>query len=547
MKPIDSEVARRTRWDVIVVGTGMGGGTAGHTLAQAGRRVLFIEKGQSPLDPANRPVDGFPECDPGWRGGSTAERRELLRRAGRATEEIIDGSRPRASRFIPNIGAGLGGSTALYGAALERFFPEDFQATRYFSQAVGSSVVDWPISYSDLENFYEAAEALYGVHGQPDPLRPGFQNPGLPNIEYTAIGKELSGKLLDKGLHPYRLPVGHAPRLRCRGCQGVLCLCGEKSGSGNACVAPALGSGRACLLENSEAVHLEADANRVHAVTVRQGDRAVRLTADFFLLGCGALYSPKILLASKSSHWPTGIGNHADQLGRNLMRHYMDLLIVLADIGKTKGAIQEKELAFNDFYFHGGEKLGTVQSLGRFPDLKAALFEMKQEITADHPLAGRLLFPFVAAGSALGIKALLPRCVGFAAIMEDLPYRHNRVVLADGERPLIAIEYRLNRHERQRIGKFRRLVSDTFSGHIRWLHPQAANNQRLAHACGTCRMGADADASVTDPHGKVHGVDNLFIVDASVFPTSSGINPALTIAALALRTAAHLMERQDRR
>ena len=547
MKPIDLEVARRTCWDAIVVGTGMGGGTAGHALAQAGRRVLFIEKGQSPLDPSNRPVDGFPECDPGWRNGSNAERKGLLRRAGRATEEIIDATRPRSSRFTPYIGTGLGGSTALYGAALERFFPGDFQATRYFSGAVDSSVVDWPISYPDLEEFYEAAEALYGVHGQPDPLRPGLQNQGLPNIEYTAIGKELFGKLLAKGLHPYRLPVGHAPRIRCAGCQGVLCLCGEKSGSGNVCVAPVVESGRACLLENCEAVHLETDANKVQAVTVRQGDQAGRLTADFFLLGCGALYSPKLLLASKSNHWPTGIGNHADQLGRNLMRHYMDLLILLADIGKTKGAIQEKELAFNDFYFHEGEKLGTVQSLGRFPDLQTALVEMKQEITADHPLTGRLLFPFVAAGSAFCIKALFPRCLGFAAIMEDLPYRHNRVVLADREPPLIAIEYRLSRHERQRIEKFRRLISGTFSGYVRWLHPQAANNQRLAHACGTCRMGEDADASVTDPHGKVHGVDNLFIVDASVFPTSSGINPALTIAALALRTVGHLVERQGRR
>lgn len=542
MESIRIEAAIQKKWDAIVIGTGMGGGTAGFALAKAGLRVLFIEKGLSHLNPANAPIQDFPESHSAWTHGNYREQINLLKNAGRATEEILDRTFLSKNSFIPNIGSGLGGSSSLYGAALERFFPEDFSVMSYFKGAVDSSVVDWPISYFDLEKYYTEAEILYSVHGSQDPLRLSYQNATLPNIEYTPAGKEWVEKLQAKGLHPYRLPVGHQPRIRCRGCQGTLCLSHEKSGSGTACVKPAIESGNAALLENSEAIQLVAGASKIQSIKIKHEKNVYIFNAAVFILGGGAIYTPKLLFSSKSSHWPTGIGNHSDQVGRNLMRHYMDLHIVRLKSHERNEKIQEKEIAFNDFYFHEGEKLGTVQSLGNFPDSKASIAELKSEVLAKKTATGPLFFPLMAAGAAFCIKNILPKCSGFAAIMEDVPYSSNRVTLIDEiNNPRISFEYTISHYEKARIKKFRKLVSKSFSGDIRWLHAQAENNQRLAHACGTCRMGTQADASVVDAYQKVHGVDNLYIVDSSVFPTGSGINPALTIAALALRAAENLI------
>lgn len=541
MESIRIEAAAKKKWDAIVVGTGMGGGTAGFALARAGLRVLFIEKGLSHLNPANVPVQDFPESNSAWIHGDYRAQHNLLKNAGRATEEVIDRTLRSKNSFIPNIGSGLGGSSSLYGAALERFFPEDFSVTPYFKGAIDSSVVDWPISYFDLEKYYTEAESLYSVHGSSDPLRLSYQNTTLPHIDHTPAGREWVDKLRHKGLHPYRLPVGHQPRLKCRGCQGTLCLSHEKSGSGTACVKPAIESGNAALLENSEAMQLMADANRIQSIKIKHEKNIYILNAAVFILGGGALYTPKLLFSSRSSHWPSGIGNHSDQVGRNLMRHYMDLHIVLIKSHGRNEKIHEKEIAFNDFYFHEGEKLGTVQSLGNFPDLKASIAEMKSEALAKKSATSSLLFPLIAAGAAFCIKNIMPKCSGFAAIMEDVPYSNNRVTLTDGINPRVSFEYTISRYEKARIKKFRKLVSNSFSGDLRWLHAQAENNQRLAHACGTCRMGTRAEASVVDAYQKVHGVDNLYIVDSSVFPTGSGINPALTIAALALRAAENLI------
>lgn len=544
---MDLQQAAKIHWDVIVIGTGMGGGTAGYALARAGWRVLFVEKGLSRPSLISKALEGFPEAHFPRLQSPGLEHRNLLKEFGREFEPLRDESRSQGTSFFPLIGSGMGGSSALYGAALERFFPKDFTATHHFANVGNSSIVDWPIQYSDLEDCYRKAEELYWVHGSPDPMRLPYQSKNLPSIPWTSVGHELADQFRSKGLHPYRLPVGHKPRNLCQGCQGTLCVENEKADSASVCVMPALSNHGASILDQCEVLRLATEPNRVHSVEVNRLGQRASLHADLFLLAGGALRTPQILLQSRSSSWPTGLGNHSDQVGRNFMRHYMDLHIVLVDLFRQKGPLIEKELAFNDFYFHDSEKLGTVQSLGNFPDPRASICEMHAEESARRPSAHRFYFPLMSWGATLGMKVLFSRSVGFASIMEDLPYADNRVMVSDRVQPKLFFHYELHSNERRRIKKFRKLVSGALRPRLSWLHSQAENNQRLAHACGTCRMGDRAESSVVDSSNKVHGIDNLYIVDASVFPTSSGINPSLTIAALALRAAEKIRQRFEKR
>jgi len=249
--------------------------------------------------------------------------------------------------------------------------------------------------------------------------------------------------------------------------------------------------------------------------------------------------TPAILLNSTGGAWPRGVGNDTDQVGRNLMRHAIEL-VFLRGAPRLREGERSKQISLSDFYLPGdrseGLKLGTVQSLGALPSGADVLGRMP-------PLLRAIARPFV---GAIWQHHIRPLNV-LAAIMEDLPHAHNRVTpgapFSDGARQRVRMSYRLSTQDLDRAATFHRVVTRALAP----LRPRAValarRNAAVAHACGTCRFGIDPATSVLDAHNRAHGLDNLYVVDASFFPSSSGTNPSLTIAANALRVAAHLRDR----
>lgn len=543
-----NEAFLNQRWDVIVVGTGMGGATLGHKLAAAGQRVLFCEAGPSTLPPADGTRGRYPEMQT---SATTFVRctTEQLRAAGRSTQTIIDGSRRKATGFTPFVGGGTGGSSALYGMALERFFPCDFAprpGLRGFSDE--STHAEWPISYDQLAPYYAAAEKLYRVRGSDDPLRDARPRADtlLVAPALTEVGSALFSFLQARGLHPYQLPMACDFVSGCTGCQGYLCAKGCKNDSAKICLAPAVTEHGAGLLDSCEVLALETEGRRVCAVVCRWQGQTVKLRARTIVLAAGALQSPCILLNSVSAQWPRGLANGSGMVGRNLMRHFIDLYMIDADT--RAGAIvdnRRKELAFNDFYQTDGMKLGSVQSFGRLPP-SAMLFDSLRQDIKDSAFAWAA--PLVGAARPFLMRTLNgmeQSPVTLATTIEDLPYLDNRIAPAQPsglDVSRIAMHYTVRDEARLRIKHMQGLMSNALKGQ-RWRRiKQAENNQRIAHACGTCRFGIDAQRSVLNAQNRAHEVDNLYVVDSSFFPSSGGTNPSLTIAANALRVADHLIE-----
>jgi choline dehydrogenase-like flavoprotein len=525
-------------WDAIVVGTGMGGAVIGHALARAGRRVLFVDKGAASPDLRGH----YAEQDFARSEAPQPHHRAILERAGRYADEVADHSNRRTQRFVPFIGAGAGGSSALYGMALERFFPSDFAAADHYAAAPGADLPPrWPVSYEELAPYYEAAERLFRVRGSADPLRADGQREHLmapPPL--TPAAHELFGFLEGRELHPYRLPLACEFVDGCSGCQGYLCARACKNDAGRMCLEPALRDHGARMLDHCEVTALEADGGRVTGVICeRQGERFT-LRAPIVILGAGALETPRILLDSASTHWPQGLANASGLVGRYLMRHYIDLYLVEP---KLEGEFdnRQKELAFNDFYLQDGVKLGSVQSFGRLPPPATLAASVADELRQG-PLPWvaplfKLAKPFVLPV----LDGLVHRRMILATTLEDFPYADNRVAPGGGGAARLRIDYRVRPADHERIAAFREKMGGVLSGYRYKRIEQADNNQRIAHACGTCRFGDDPAASVLDRNNRAHGIDNLYVVDSSFFPSSGGTNPSLTIAANALRVAAHLL------
>ncbi len=352
------------KWDAIVVGTGMAGATMGYALARAGLRVLFCEKGRSHLGAADVLRGEYPELLFPRPAVPGPQHRDLLLRAGRWTDPLEDGSQVRSRSFVPFLGAGTGGSSALYGMALERFAPSDFVPREHHPDAREALLPErWPISYADLAPYYAQAERLYRVRGTPDPLRRDAdgQLPAPPAL--TGAGRALFDFLAGNGLHPYRLPLACEFVSGCNGCQGYLCGRNCKNDGGRICIEPALREHGASLLDECDVVRLEASSDRVTGIVcVRRGE-TFTLRGDIVVLAAGALATPRLLLDSASPQWPTGLANGSGMVGRNLMRHHVDLFAVFTGTAPDVAA-NAKELAFNDFYAKDARKLGTVQSFG---------------------------------------------------------------------------------------------------------------------------------------------------------------------------------------
>jgi choline dehydrogenase-like flavoprotein len=528
-----------------VIGTGMGGATLGHALAQAGKSVLFCERGASSL--GGKGLRGeYAEVRTARGAARSVDLTAKLGSAGRCTGKVFDLSADKPCSFVPFVGVGTGGSSALYGMALERLFPADLEPRQYHPSAIDSTLPgSWPISYGELATYYIKAERLYGVRGNDDPLRTesAFGYVGKPPA-YSPAAQELVSFLQRQGLHPYHLPLACSYLPGCSGCQGYLCEKECKHDSGEVCLAPALAKYDASLVDNCEILRLESTARSITGLIGRWQGRDYRFKGKVIALAAGALATPALLLRSATVDWPKGLANRSGLVGRNLMRHFVDLYVVFTrERPAAEGNL--KEIGLNDLYVAQGRKLGSVQSFGRMPPGQLIVDSVQED------LRGRSL-AVLAAGYGLvkpflraATDALFARAIILATIMEDLPYRENRVLDYDrpGKDRALAIKYAMSPYDTRRISDFRRSMKRILGQYRHLLLKQAENNRRLAHVCGTCRFGVDPRDSVLDRNNKAHGIDNLYVVDASFFPSSGGTNPALTIAANALRVAEHLIKR----
>lgn len=527
MTSIDEIV--RKHWDCLVIGTGIGGATLGHALAGAGKEVLFLEKGRAGFLHDDTLRGSYPEL--GFPRIEAASRRNAaqLAQAGRCYDEVRDGKRI----FVPFIGCGTGGSSALYGMAMERFLPTDFAPRPDLDHRDSDSLAaGWPIGYVDMAPWYEDAERLYRVRGCRDPLRPDAGDL-LPPAALSSQNAELYAHFAGQGLHPYQLPLACESVPGCECCQGYLCSRSCKNDAARICIEPAIRDHGASLLDQCEVVRLEATAERVTGVVCLRQQQSFTLHAEKIILAAGALITPALLLRSTSADWPQGLANASGLVGRHLMRHFVDLYLVFT---RTGGSNPLKEIGLSDFYQTDDGKLGTLQSFGALPPAPILAATMAKDWHDAAPWASplfRLIRPIVTGV----LSVLFRRGVLLAAIMEDQPDTRNRVIPG----PPLGIVYHPRANDRVRLQAFRKHVQRALTPYRVLRLYQSEKNSMLAHVCGTCRFGADPTTSVVDPDNRAHGLANLYVVDSSFFPSSGGTNPALTIAANALRVADRIL------
>jgi choline dehydrogenase-like flavoprotein len=493
------------RWDVIVVGSGMGGATLAHALALRGLEVLVLEKGRRVA------------ATPGLEQGVAPE--ERLARGWwplPLSEKRGDGT--YSSVFAP-VGCAVGGSSIHYAAALERMAATDFQP------ASGRNLPAWPVTYDELLPHYEAAEKLYRVQLSTE----------------TAMGRmsqwdrALMERLRRNGLHPDALHVGIGYDDRCEECIGRICPRNCKADALSACLDAALERGNCRLLENCDVQSLEASATSVDGVRAICDGKEILLRGRIVVLSAGAFRSPLILLRSLSAAWPTGLANRQDQVGRNLTFHTSDLFALWAPRRYDRRGRQKKAVSVRDFYVVEGERLGYVQSMGIEIGRGAIALHLKNVMRRRGVTNERLLSLLAKIPSHIG-AAFLGSAGLFAAMTEDDPDPDNRVT-ADPEQPDgVRFTYRITDDLRRRADALR----DRFAAAIRpWRMARlsTALEMNQGHPCGTCRFGVDPRSSVLDRDCRAHGLSNLFVVDASFMPRSGAMNPSLTIAANALRVA----------
>lgn len=493
------KIAIESYWDYIIVGTGMGGSVLGLSLAKAGKKVLFCEKGlASEKLNAN---SSFPEMI------HSKNNSDLFKRSGRRLSAIFDLSYKNPREFIPFIGEGAGGSSLLYGMAMERGHKEDFNS--------------WPIQYDELKPFYKEAEIFFGV---------------APSKSLHPQNEIIQDYLVSKGLKPYKLPLASQQNSECQGCQGQLCSHHNKNHAGNRALAEALKFDGTLLLDECEVQSLVVLSNKISKVIIKRNSQIIQLNADNIVLAAGALETPRILFKSQNDKYPHGLANSSGQVGKNLMRHLIDLYVLEAKTIEPKGFV--KQLAFNDFYQLPEGKGGTVQSFGHLPPVKVILQDIFRDLSF-HSKFAKWIAPLSAPFLKYFLNYTFSNSIVMASIVEDSPSESNQVLNTKDQTSFI---YKIQEADKKRLKGMREKLQLVFQTKLKMKIYGGEKNTLLAHACGTCRMGDDQKKSVVDKNGRSHDIENLYIADASVFPTSLGVNPALTIAANALRMGKALIK-----
>ncbi len=519
-------MSNATHYDVIIIGSGAGGGTLAYRLAPSGKKILLLERGdyvrreKANWDPTLVNVEGRYQTREHWYDS--------------------DGK-----PLHPHTNYYVGGNTKFYGAALFRLRREDFgELTHHGGVSPG-----WPITYEDMEPYYAQAEELYEVHGQrgEDPTEPptttGYP---FPAVSHEPRIQELNDDLRGLGLQPFHTPLGvrldetnaeQSKCIRCNTCDGFPCLLHAKSDAHVLCVEPALRYPNVTLQRNALVQKLETDASgrEVTGVLVESNGETTRYSADIVVSACGAINSAALLLRSANDKHPRGLANGSDVVGRHYMGHTNSVVMAISKCPNP--TVFQKTLSLNDFYFGSKEwpfPMGHISFVGK---LDAATLR-----------AGA---PAIAPGWTL--EAMAQHSLDFWLTSEDLPDAENRVTLnQEGE---IMLSYRPNNQEaHEQLKKRLEYALNHITCEIHGTCHQGLFARSLflgqqiplagvAHQNGTIRFGHDPATSALDINCKAHELDNLYVVDSSFFPSSAAVNPGLTIIANALRVGDHLLDR----
>jgi choline dehydrogenase-like flavoprotein len=510
-------------YDIIIIGSGAGGGTLARHLAPSGKRILILERGGwLPREPEN------------W---SASEVFIANRYTSKDTWRDKNGN-----EFQPGVHYFVGGATKLYGAALYRLRKEDFGVLKHHD---GISPA-WPLGYEDFEPYYTKAEQMYHVHGArgEDPTEPPSSAPyPHPAVSHEPRIQKLADDLKRAGYHPFHSPCGimlneanrpYSQCVRCEDCDGFPCLVQAKSDAEVLGVRPALEHPNVTLLTDSQVLKLVTDptGKSVSEVLVDRGGKTESFRASLVVVSAGAANSARLLLMSANDKHPNGLANGSDQVGRNYMYHNSQAVLAISkEPNLTK---YQKTLGLNDFYFgmKGFEfPMGNIQMVGKS---QGPMYKGEKPIEAG--LAPMFTLDMVA-----------KHAVDFWLSTEDLPSPHNRVMInRDGQ---ITLSYTPNNQEpKNRLYAKLKSMLNHLDMHEHLIPRNLYMKNEIdiggvAHQSGTCRFGTDPSTSVLDTNCKAHELDNLYVVDTSFFPSIGAVNPALTAMANALRVGDHLLER----
>jgi choline dehydrogenase-like flavoprotein len=552
-------LAKREEFDVCVVGTGAGGGVMIQQLTAAGFKVVALQRGPF-LQGSDFDDDEL----------ATAVRDQVFSPNQRETYRFDEASPTVRGRFNATADC-VGGTMTHWGGRSWRLRPEELQVLSHEGPVEGASLADWPISYEELEPFYEQAEVDFGVAGEAGtnpfeaPRKTAYPNPAHPDRASALYFADGAKKL---GLHPFRVPLAINPALYggrgpCRyagACAGFGCPVHAKATTLSVSIPRALATGNLDLRPNSTALEVtvgpEGQAKSVRYLDWKRNLREV--FARHFVVSGNAVGSAHLLLLSKSGSFPGGLANSSGLVGKNLTFHLRPMVGCLVD-GPARGFTGvETHAAVDDFHAsdprRGFIRGGVVVETNDFS---------RQPIA--YAVFGSAGFPGMRRRWGKDLKDFLrsfPSAVFLSAVLEDLPMEENRVDLSPDEKdedgvPVPRITHRqhandvaMHRWFEQRLAD----IAEATGARVRWLARIAGVtyvDEKIAmmgstDLLGTCRMGKDPARSVLDPWCRTHDVKNLWVVDGSCFPTAGGYNPTLTILANAYRVADYFVREAKR-
>ena len=490
-------------YDVIIIGTGAGGGTLAHKLAPTGKKILLLERGELIYRESSELID------------TEVFKKEQYH----APESWYDSA---GEPFYPQTYYAVGGNTKIWSGVLQRRRERDFEQVQH----QGGLSPAWSLKYQDFEPYYTEAETLYQVHGKvaDDPTEPHHsQDYPFPEVAHEPMLQDIGDTLSKQGLHPVHLPLGLGDYGRTDA---------EDTG-----ITPVLNSENVTLKTSAQVVllHTNPSGSEIKAVEAKIGEQSYLFLGDVVVLACGAVNSAALLLRSANEKHPNGIANGSDQVGRNLMKQLLSVVVQLTSTANS--GLFPRTLGLNDFYW--GDKdfpypMGHVQNSGGiFQDV----------IFAEAP-------PIFSALSRLmpnfGLRQLATHSIGWWLKTEDLPHADNRVRYVGDK---LRVDYTPNNveaHDRlvyRWVDVLKSVEQSQPNLFNRTTHPRSDMPvQVVAHQCGTCRFGDDPATSVLNLDCRTHEVHNLYVVDSSFFPSHASVSPGLTVIANALRVGDRLIE-----
>ncbi len=490
-------------YDVIIVGTGAGGGTLARKLAPTGKKILLLDRGELIYRESSELVD------------TEVFKKEQFH----APESWYDNA---GEPFNPQTYYAVGGNTKIWSGVLQRMRERDFEQVQHQS---GVSPA-WPLKYQDFEPYYTEAEKLYQVHGklEDDPTEPPRSEAyPFPEVAHEPMVQRIGDTLSQQGLHPVHLPLGLGEHGRTDA---------EDTG-----VSPILNNENVTLKTSAHVVclHTNPSGSEIKAVEAKIGEQSYLFLGDIVVLACGAVNSAALLLRSANEKHPNGLANGSNQVGRNLMKQLLSVVVQLTSTANS-GSFS-RTLGLNDFYWGNKDfpyPMGHVQNSGGiFQDV----------IFAEAP-------PIFSALSRLmpnfGLRQLATHSIGWWLKTEDLPHPDNRVRYVGDK---LRIDYTANNveaHDRlvyRWVDVLKSVEQSQPNVFNRTTHPRSDMPvQVVANQCGTCRLGEDPATSVLNLDCRAHEVNNLYVVDSSFFPSHASVSPGLTVITNALRVGDRLIE-----